>query len=238
MNSKLLVTALVVVIGGGGLVLWQLFSTDTPDPDQFAATNNDDATPAEADGTSTPPLSGRGSLQELMARGESLECTIEYTPEAPDEASVEGTYFVSQERMRGDFLTSTDGEEYLASMIVTDDTLYTWSEVEGETYGMQIDLSTFEETANETDDQPDTREPVPMDEDVRYDCKTWSNVDATVFVPPADITFIDYSDVLQGGMEYGTVYEEAGESADQCASCEQIPDAAAREQCLTALGCE
>lgn len=234
MNAKLLTIALIVVIGGGGFVLWQLFTVDVPEPASSNAPSGATTSESVSGADETLELSGTGTLATLLQRGRALECTISYVPEEPSAVAVEGTYFVSNERMRGDFLTTAEGgEEYLASMIMDGDTLYTWSEVEGETYGMRIDLS---ELPEDTENAPDTREPVPLDANVSYDCTPWENVDATVFVPPSDVVFTDFSDVMQGGMEFGTIYEENG-SADPCASCEQLPGEA-RTQCRAALSCE
>lgn len=242
MNSKLLTFALLVVFGGGGFVLWQLFSIETPEP----ATSNQ---PAPATTTTSEsrdveaPLAGTGTLATLLERGQALECTISYAPETDEAVAVEGTYFVAGEDMRGDFVTTdAAGEEYVASMIKDADTLYTWSDIEGETYGMRIDLEALPEESAASE-QPDTREPVPLDAQVSYDCEPWGNVDRSVFEPPRDVVFTDYSDILDGGMEFGTVYGEAAAGsggaearADACASCEQLP-AEARTQCRAALGC-
>lgn len=236
MNSKLLTIALLVVLGGGGFVLWQLFTVDVPTPATDGPPSS--ATPTEQVSTASEsvPLSGTGTLAKLLERGRALECSIEYTPDEAGAVAVDGTYFVSGERMRGDFLTTTaEGEEYLASMIKDGDTLYTWSEIDGETYGMRIDMRELPDAEAE---QPDTREPVPLDAQVTYDCTPWGNVDPTVFVPPDDVVFSDFSDVLDGGMEFGTVYGDGGDAgADPCASCEQLPGEA-REQCRAALSCE
>lgn len=235
MNSKLLIIALVVVFGGGGFVLWQLFSTDVPEAATDSTVTETVRTTTSGDAPTTEPLSGTGSLEALVARGENLECSIRYNP-AQAAVAVEGTYFVSRERMRGDFVSTTaEGDEYVASMIKTGDMLYTWSEIDGGTYGMQINLAELPESSDET--QPDTREPVPLDANVTYDCKPWPNVDGAIFEPPSDVVFTDYGAVMEGGMEFGTVYDDpAAADGDPCASCERLPAAAAAE-CRAALQC-
>jgi hypothetical protein len=114
-----------------------------------------------------------------------------------------GTYFVSDGSMRGDFLTAAPdmSGEILSSMIIDAGMMYVWSEIEGGMYGVKMDLSKVADT------EVESREPVSMDATVDYDCKPWLIVDRTVFVPPATVLFQDMSQLMQGGMEYGTIYE-------------------------------
>ncbi len=146
---------------------------------------------------------GTGSLEMLRLLGEDLECTIIYT-DSDQKTSVEGTYFVSAGNMRGDFLTPTPdlSGQVLSSMIIDDTNFYVWTEIEGQSYGIKTDLSL------PSDATLDAREPVPLDNAVAYDCKPWKNVDRTVFVPPSTVLFQDSNELMQGGMEYGTIYEE------------------------------
>jgi hypothetical protein len=185
------------------------------------------------------PRQGTGTLSALMLRGEALECTIVYTPDIG--AAVEGTYFVADGQLRGDFITMADGMEVLSSMILSADTLYTWSEVYGEQYGMRIDLT---KVTLGDDTAPDTREPVPLDEVVTYDCRTWPEVDGSVFIPPGDILFQDYSELMQQGLESPTVFDEGASATamppgtgDPCALCAQVPAGPGRSECLKNFSC-
>ena len=153
----------------------------------------------------TGPRDGIATLDDLRSWNENIECTITYMPEdQPEAAAVEGTFFVSDGDIRGDFLTDSpdlDGQ-VLSSMIITEPIMYIWTEIEGERYGMKLDLSI------ETDASIDINEPIELDSDVTYSCTNWKNVDRTIFVPPSDVLFQDLSQLMQSGMEYGTVYEE------------------------------
>lgn len=148
------------------------------------------------------PKQGIGTLDELRLLGEDLECKIVYAPN-DGSASVEGTYFVSDGNMRGDFLTDLPdlSGQMLSSMIIDGTTMYMWSEIEGETYGAKMALSSLDATAN-------TNEPVSLDADVTYDCVVWENVDTTVFLPPSDTLFQDLDTAFGVGMEYGTIFQE------------------------------
>lgn len=149
------------------------------------------------------PRKGTGTLESLRVLNEDLECAISYTPRNLV-TEVEGTFFVSDGNIRGDFLTESPdlSGRILSSMIIKDTTMYTWSEIEGEAYGMKIDLTTTEAEAAET------KQPVSLSADVKYDCKNWENVDRTVFVPPSDVLFQDMSELMKAGMEEAIIYEE------------------------------
>lgn len=149
---------------------------------------------------------GEGSLNDLLKRGENLECSIVYNDKIDDEA-VEGSYFTSQERMRGDFLVNEGEQQILSSMIIKDEVMYSWSEIDGDKFGMKVDLNELAKIKAEGK-ALDTREPVPLDDTVKYDCKPWNNVDGSIFEPPTDILFRDFSSLMNTGMEFGTIYEE------------------------------
>lgn len=163
-----------------------------------SATNESISVPA----TTTILSTGTGTLAEIKAWGADVECTVSYRP-SDTEPVVEGTYFVSGESMRGDFLTETPelAEPVLSSMIVQDESVYVWSEIDGELYGVKMDVTAVQDPA------VDTREPIALDAEVAYDCTPWEAVDPTIFEPPSDVLFQDLSELLEAGMEYGTAYE-------------------------------
>jgi len=185
------------------------------------------------DKNSKEPLTGRGTLENILALSQNLECTIDYQADA----EITGTYFTSQGKMRGDFIVPSGQGDVLSSFIMLDNTMYTWSVVDGQKYGMQFDLDKLE-LARASGDIPDTREPVPLDAALNYDCKPWISFDGSIFQPPSDIIFQDFSNILNMGMEFGTVYEENGDTASRCESCAQVPVGAGRNECLVAFSCQ
>lgn len=194
------VIAVALVVFG----YFALFSTPASKMAEEAKMVSDGLSVDAPAGTAAPAQrQGIGSLDYLRTLGEDLECTIAYKDEA-EQSSVNGTYFVSGAKMRGDFLTTSADmpDQILSSMIIDGETMYMWSEIEGGLYGVKTDL------AAATTPATDGREPVPLDKDVDYDCKPWREVDGTVFVPPSEVIFQDMSKLMQGGMEYGTLYED------------------------------
>ncbi len=147
-------------------------------------------------------FSGAGPLGSLLNYGKNLECAITYIPNEYEQA-VSGTYFVSGVSVRGDFLINSPdlGGEVLSSIIMNDGTFYSWSTINGASYGMKADISAMSNAEG-------IKQPVPQDAEVEYTCDTWNPVDGSVFVPPSTIRFQEYGSLLETGMEYSTIYNE------------------------------
>jgi|AntRauTorcE11897_2_1112592.scaffolds.fasta_scaffold00809_14 hypothetical protein len=150
-------------------------------------------------------FAGAGTLASLVARNESLECQVTYIPN-PLEDEITGSFFTANGNVRGDFLVSTPdlNGQMLSSVIFDGDTLYSWSEIDGELYGFKMATDTFI-----SDEESDTA-PIPDDTEVQYNCLTWPAVDYTIFEPPTSVLFTDMTDV-SGVMETGILYEAEGE---------------------------
>lgn len=216
-----------VVVGGGAVYL--LISDRTVTEQQEAKVEDVEIVEERAE----VPVIGQGTLGDLLALAQNLECTIDYQKDVV----VSGTYFTSQGKMRGDFVVPSDQGEIISSLIMRDNTMYTWSEINGQKYGMQFDLAELA-VAKETGKAPETREPVPIDAAVNYDCKPWVQVDGSIFEPPSDIIFQDFSNILNQGMEFGTIYEETNGAASQCELCAKVPAGEGRDECMAAFSCQ
>lgn len=195
-NSKsqrtVLVLLVILIIAG---VFWYL--AQLTQNSQKVTTNVEEV---QVDGVGTAPdkkpFSGLGTLMSLQAMQKDLECQIAYSKEG--EKDVEGTYFISGGKMRGDFIVPTDeyAEDIVSSLILDGQTLYVWSKIGEDTFGF---------VSNRASDKPvKSNEPVPLDTDVRYTCSVWESVDGSVFVPPSTVQFKDLNAVMEAGMEYGT----------------------------------
>jgi hypothetical protein len=187
-----LVLLIIVIIAG---VFFYLAKQKSGAP---VVTTDTEEVQVEGVGTSPDkkPFSGLGTLMSLQALQQDLECQIAYSKEG--EKDVEGTYFISEGKMRGDFIVPTDEypEDIVSSLILDDQKMYVWSKIGPDTFGFVSDR------ANEK--PVNTNEPVPLDSDVRYTCAVWTTVDGSVFVPPSTVEFKDLNAVMNAGMEYGT----------------------------------
>lgn len=197
---KFLIVALVVIVVFAYFLIFQVPATEK---ESITSQVGDDASSSMVVKSEVKePFSGNGTMDSLRLLNKDLECTIIYKPiDEGDE--VEGTYFVSEGNIRGDFLTSSpDLEGQILSSVIMDETnLYSWSEIEGQTYGVKVSLTEI------GSDEGQLNTPVSFDSVVQYDCKPWENVDGSVFLPPSKVLFRDMSELQKAGMEYGTTYE-------------------------------
>lgn len=141
------------------------------------------------------PLKGDGALRDLIARGEALECSFTFADE--EGVAGEGTSFFANGQMRMDAVVTQDNSEHMVSYILKDDTMYTW--------GTSADMGQFAITMpgtmnTELDATSEAEAPVGVDEDVTYDCKSWS-VDNSVFAIPADLEFMDMGAIMEQSFE-------------------------------------
>jgi hypothetical protein len=187
-----LVLLIIVIIGGVFFYLSRL-KQEAPQ----VTTNVEDV---QIDGVGASPdkkpFSGLSTLMSLQAMQKDLECQIAYSKEG--EKDVEGTYFISGGKMRGDFLVPAEeyAEDIVSSLILDGQTLYVWSKIGEDTFGF---------VSNRASEKPvKSNEPVPLDTDIRYTCTEWIGVDGSVFVPPSSVEFKDLNAVMNAGMEYGT----------------------------------
>lgn len=145
----------------------------------------------------TAPLSGVGTLMDLAKRTDAVECQILYEASSISDR-IEGTYFVSKGSVRGDFIIPAPelGGTIVTSTIINSTDGYVWSAINGELYGVQF--------KPDIQHVVDSRQPVPLDAEVRYICSPWVEVDQSIFVPPQNVTFQNQEAVIEAGMEYGT----------------------------------
>ncbi len=232
---------IVIILGGVTLIGAGIFMFSLRS-DQ-GSQENQEPTPAavvsEVASVEPKPFSGSESLSYLLGLGQDLECSIEFVDELAS-STVTGTYFTSAGKFRGDFVVPTPIEVSVSSMILRDNTLYSWTTLGGTSYGMQIDLDTraqvvVDETA------PDTNEVVPLDMPIQYSCKSWVAKDESIFEPPRDILFKDYAALMEQGMEDSTLYGgSVGElpSTSPCALCEQVEPGVGQDECKARFQCQ
>lgn len=199
-------TVLFLLIGAvlvGGLAVFGLFGGNLETKDKINEESGVEVGQQE-ESAELKSYAGTGTLTELQNLGANLECQISYN--APElQSPVEGTYFVAGTNVRGDFVLEIPelGGTSVSSIIFTDEMFYSWSEIAGQTYGVKISIDTMSQM-----DEADTREPIPSDVDLSYNCVEWKDVDYSIFQPPSQVLFQDMSSLLEGGMEYGTIYNE------------------------------
>lgn len=199
---KYLITLGVVAFTIVGFIYYSLFispmSEITRDDNEIELVANEvnltDSIPFPKDGT--------GTLGSLMALNEAMECKINYQT-AVETEKIEGTFFVSEGKMRSDVIFESPEIEgqILSSIIIDDKEVYTWSIIESEGYGVKTTIE------NKEDFMDDINTPINTNTAVNYECQPWKSIDNSIFNPPSDILFRDINELRQTGMEYGVIYE-------------------------------
>ena len=195
-SKKPLIIFVIIALLGAAFVLALKYGRHT-DP---VVSENIEQVNVEGVGTpaGTKPTSGVGTLRDLAKDGKDKQCQI-VEERSATEGNIEGTFFTSKGNSRGDFMVPAAefGGKILSSVIVGGNSMYVWSTIDNNTFGFKSAVSGGDS------DQIDTKEPVPLDEPIKYSCTDWNEVDGSVFVPPANITFKDLNAVIEAGMEDG-----------------------------------
>ncbi|OGM28907.1 hypothetical protein A2801_03025 [Candidatus Woesebacteria bacterium RIFCSPHIGHO2_01_FULL_41_10] len=167
----------------------------------------------------------RGSLKDLMSLAQNQECSF-----VDSESKSEGTVFVAQGNMRGDFEVTSETGTLVSHVIVKNDEMYLWMDDAED--GFKTTLSAVEDAAEEiSESSPTYSNSVDLNQDVDYSCKPWAG-DNSKFVLPSNVTFEDFAAMMEevsGSMQ--------GELNVSCEACDNLPAGDAQTQCKTALGC-
>ncbi len=196
-GAVLIILVIVVGIGLTTKVTKDALVADNTMMNQDPATENDPMAEESIDGA----MSGKGSLLGLLAMGRSQECTFVVRT---DGMVQEGTAFYDGGNARVDTLIKGAAAEDIASYMIMDkknNTMYMWGSAQGD-QGIKMTLPSENTETPTPMNNPQTgseASAVTPEMDVDYNCKPWP-VDGSVFVPPADIEFMDMSE-MQNMME-------------------------------------
>ena len=137
--------------------------------------------------------------------------------------------------MRGDFESEINGQRMISHMISKDDTSYNWQDGQTTGFMMKIDPDTLSPGDDEKNNGlPDSEKNQPIDPDkvVDYKCSPW-NADNSLFNPPQNIKFTDYSSMMPPSAGRDTPNKQ---TEDPCSACDSLTGDA-KSQCLSALNC-
>lgn len=225
MNTNVLIGALVVIVVlliGGGYVAYTTMYNDAP---------KEQSTPTpQANNGLQPSESFSGTFATLLGLGQNLRCEFQYN----DGTNVSsGTTYIAQggERIRGDFSIADSATGPMEAHLIRDSGYnYVWGTMIGQ--GIKMKIAQGDEDELFASDSGN----MPVDENTEYTCTPWS-VDQSMFTVPSDVEFIDLSVQMERMMQLQESMDTSGLKAQQCAACDQIPDAGAKAQCKAALQC-
>jgi len=196
--------------------------------------------PAPAGDTTEDNIAMNGTFMDLLKLGKDYTCTFD---ETDTNGNTSGTVYVQSggKNMRGEFMMNGGAKGPMEANVIRKGNMnYVWtSEMQ---QGMMMEIDPNQPTLfGKMNDKNDIS--VKDGEPVDFDCKKWTP-DADMFEPPSDIDFMDISaqmDAMMGNIKQANemMHGEGMEGMDnmKCSACDQIPDAAAKAQCLQAMGC-
>jgi len=217
--NKLLIPSIIVAL----LVAAGAFYFLSTQPKQPTTT-----TEIEQEQPTTTSASTLMSLKELMTGG-SQTCT--YSTLIDEGGVTTGTVYVSNGKIRSDFsITGEENTTIDGSMITDGDYMYTWSSAQPQ--GIKIAV-TEEMKDAATTGTSSAQSSIDLDQKIDYRCQPWVS-DASMFVPPANITFSEMKIPTDATTATGSGLPS---SADLCSACDDL-EGEQQAACLTALKCE
>ena len=181
-NAIIGIVVAVVVVGGG---IWYFTSSSSG---SSAPTNSAaDTTGNENAGTNNGASTGSGTFASMMGMSGSYKCTV--TSKDPSTFSG-GTVYISNGNMRSDFTSTSEGKNIDVHMIKNGSDIYTWTSAYPQ--GMKMSASMM------TNPQPGAAsgQSFNANTSVDYSCVA-SSADASMFVAPSSIKFMDVSAMMQ-----------------------------------------
>jgi hypothetical protein len=182
------------------------------------------------------------SLADFFSMTGSQKCTF-----SDKSNNSSGTLYIGDSKMRGDLQTADNGKTATTHMINDGSYVYIWTD--GQKDGYKMSTATIKKEAAQVSMSPESNAPseaqpssgpVNMNQKADYSCGPWS-VDSSMFAVPQNVTFTDYSSMMQG-ITPGAAMKSQGMTDQQkqsmCAQCNKVPAGAMRNQCLSQLKCQ
>lgn len=130
-----------------------------------------------------------GTLADIMARGGDWKCTWSI---ATDGSSGNGTVYVSGNKFASTIITSSGEGSVTAQAISDGEYMYTWGDAMPTGVKMKLDGTQVPDVSS-TGDVSGVGQ---LAGEYAYDCDPWS-ANMTMFTPPSNITFTDFSAMMQ-----------------------------------------
>ena len=175
-------------------------------------------------------LSLTGTVLDIYQTGKTLKCT--YSAD-DDGVTSSGTTYISGTKVRSDFeVEMEEGVSSKGHMIFVDSTAYTWTEGMNPGYKMTLSLEDLEGDKGNIQSNKDLEVYAKAYD---FKCTPWI-VDTSVFEVPTDISFTDFTEMLD---TFQTVDEpsELAPTGDLCAVCDLSPDEETKLACRQGMGC-
>lgn len=214
MNAKIMIAVafLLVLLGGIGYVMWARQSVKGPVTNSVKNTIMQDK-----------PATQSMSFKDLLTKNITQKCTF---TDKNESANVSGETYIKNGTMRGIITTMAGGKTIKSNMIVNSKTAMMWMDGQKTGYTYSIESMNAQVTGAPTKD-----ELVDLSKNYNYKCEPWTS-DDSLFTAPKDITFTDFSSMMQKNSGSGAMMNQD----TKCAACNYL-SGEQQTQCKQALGC-
>lgn len=189
-NKKVLIGILVAILVLGGVAYFVFSGKDDNNTisSQTQSTNQNKTTDQNTD-SANPENSG--NLKTLSEAGKAQKCTMKYSG---NNGSGDGTMY-SDGKGRGLMTMSyqtEQGNSGISNTLYNQDKVYTWTTVNGQTFGMVLEKSAYESQSGNSSQSETSKNTPDPNEKFDLNCSSW-NVDESVLTPPADVNFTSFT---------------------------------------------
>lgn len=219
----IIVVVVLLILIGGGVFFLMSHSNKTSESAQSA--NPQAQSPQKK------------SLFDFFSMAGSQKCTF-----SDGNNTSSGVVYIGNGKMRGDFQSASSTKTGATHMVNDGTYIYMWTD--GQQSGYKMSLAVMKQQEAQITESPSngtsSSQPVDMQQKADYSCGPWS-VDASLFTVPTNVTFTDYSSMMQQGAAQATHSSAANGikvNPAVCAQCNKAPAGSARSQCLEALHCQ
>jgi hypothetical protein len=174
-----------------------------------------------------------GSVADLLKLGKNFTCKIDYSDDLGN--STKGAVYVaaSGNKMAGEFTTNmSDGTTATSNIITDGEYSYVWSSDFDQGFKTKLNKDDLESSFDFSSNSDNTALENPaFDSNMSFMCKRWS-VENSMFNPPSSVEFLDPSASFNRLINEIDLPQEV-----DCSACDSVPEGAAKDACMQALGC-
>ncbi|MDO8657501.1 MAG: hypothetical protein Q7K55_02075 [Candidatus Levybacteria bacterium] len=212
---------LIIIVGGvGGFYVMKKSA-------QKVATNQTTPVPTQKP-AENKATTMQGTLKSLLSGGKSVRCAVSNKIK---DVSMDGTVYVADGKMRGDFKSIASQTTVNGHVIVDSQYSYMWTDISNQ--GIKIAIT----------EQPATpsaeNKSIDINQTFNYSCSDWSK-DNSLLTLPSNITFQTMT--IPSGIPTGSTSSPAsgsgGNSTNPCELCGKIPQGPSRDACKTQFKCQ
>jgi hypothetical protein len=176
--------------------------------------------------TVTPKETMQGTLRSLISSKKPQICT--YSNDLGS-ASVSGTVYLADGKVKADFTSVSEENKISGHMIINDGYAYIWTGTTSK--GIKIVFDPNQPTGTPLNSQvPD------LNQSFAYACKEWKT-DASLFAPPLNV---DFSLISVPAQPSGAVSPASGSvtNGSACSVCDKLPAGESQVACRAQFHCK